>query len=50
MLWGDNFVNIHGRTIMSTVVLKLFAGQSTRRTDRQSGDYMVSTFGEHKKL
>ena len=48
MLWGDNFVNIHGRTIMSTVVLKLFAGQSTRRTDRQSGDYMLPPLGSIK--
>ena len=26
---------------MSTVVLKLFAGQGTGRTDGQSGDYML---------
>ena len=31
---------------MSTVVLKLFAGQGTGRTDGQSGDYIP--FGEHK--
>jgi len=39
---------------MPTVVLKLFAGQGTGRTERQtdlqSGDYMLPLFGSIKML
>jgi len=30
---------------MPTVILKLFAGQGTGRTDGQSGDYMLPPLG-----
>jgi len=33
---------------MPTVISKLFAGQGTEQTDRQSGDYMLPPFGGHK--
>jgi len=34
---------------MSTVVLKLFAGEGTRRTDRRAKRRLyASTFGQHK--
>ena len=33
---------------MPTIVLKLFAGQVTGRTDRQSGDYMLYPLGSIK--
>jgi len=35
---------------MPTVVLKLFAGQGTRQTDKAATIIMLPSFGEHKNV